>query len=364
MKSTFWIAIIILGLSTAMVAQTIVTGSIVPGKSYPLELHTYDLQKNTFNKTRDIQLSNEGVFTFEIPADPNLYRLWMPGKGGLDFINDHDTQIEISINMKSSSPFSFQGSPASQQLLEYQNLVGKLQAELLNPLEPLMEKALKDDDKEAIEALEQQHQENLKVFVGQLGAKIDSMGTSLAVYAISIGLDFNKYLEPIESWYRKFEKQKPNSPFTKRFGQLVADAKAVQVGAMAPSLVLQTINESNVSIADLTGSGKVVLVDFWASWCLPCRKENREFKDIIAQYDSGEFIIWSVSIDASQKAWEKAMRKDDMPWLQSRTTDKSVISTFQAVTLPTNFLIDTDGIIRAKNLKARDLQEWLARLLH
>ena len=84
---------------------------------------------------------------------------------------------------------------------------------------------------------------------------------------------------------------------------------------------------------------------------------------MITQYDPSKFIIWSVSTDKDKEAWKKAMKKDDMPWFQSRTTDPKIIELYQAITLPTNFLIDQNGIIKAKNIKAVDLKKELNKIL-
>lgn len=343
-------------------AQTRVNGQILPGKKYPLELHAYDVAKNAYIKDRDLQLTKEGKFSFKLPQSPNMYKILLDGKG-LTFINDGDSHIDIRINLKSDNPFQFQGSLASQQLLEYNKLVGRLQVELLYPLEGPMKKAMKQNDQELMASVESQYKTNLKLFVDSLAQKINSMGSSLAVYAIVIDLDFTKYLEPIEHvFYKKFAEERPELPFTKKLKELIEEAKQLKPGSIVYDLQLETLTDDIQSISKFNGENKIVLLDFWASWCLPCRKENREFVKILKKIDPNEFIIWSVSTDENVEAWKKAIEKDGIYWPQSRTTDEVIINKYQAVTLPKNYLIDTKGIIRAIDVKSDNLIEELNKI--
>ena len=242
-------------------SQTKVRGKILPKASYSLDLHVYDLEKDSYIKQRTLTVSDNGKFNFETPNSPNLYKLFMNGKS-VTFINDNDKHIDINIDFTSQSPITFNGSLASQQLLEYNNLVRSLQIKLLYPLEPLMKEALKENDKNKISEIEQKHKENLKIFINSLMQKINSMGSSLAVYAIIIDLDFNKYLEGIESLYQKFVEDKPKSRFTVKLGELINNAKLLRIEKTAPSFTLETVNSGKISLSELNSSGKTVLLDF------------------------------------------------------------------------------------------------------
>jgi peroxiredoxin len=108
--------------------------------------------------------------------------------------------------------------------------------------------------------------------------------------------------------------------------------------------------------------GKYVLLDFWASWCIPCRAENPNIKKAYAQYSSKGFDVLGVSLDNNREAWIKALIKDDLPWknVSDLKGFKNVVSQQYAVTeLPTNYLLDPSGRIIAKNLKSEELLEKL-----
>ncbi len=356
MKSNYLLFAALLALVQIQAeAQTLVSGQILPGKEYPLELHAYDIAQNAYIKDRDLKLTAEGEFSFQLSQSPNMYQLLLGGKG-LTFINDGDSKIDIRINLESDNPFQINGSIASQYLLEYNTLVGRLQGELLYPLEAPMKRALEQNDGELMASVEAQYRTNLKVFVDSLTQKIMSMGSSLAVYAIVIDLDFTKYLEPIEQlFYQKLAAERPELPFTRRLRELIDEARLLKPGNSIQDLQLETLAGDLQSISNFNTEKKIVLLDFWASWCLPCRKENREFVKVLKTMDNNDFVIWSVSTDAKEEAWKRAIERDGIYWPQSRTTDELVINQYQAVTLPKNYLIDTNGIIRAIDIKSADL---------
>ena len=343
------------------ISQTIVKGQIVPGKSYSLELWVYDINQDKYQLDRKLDLTANGKFHFEIPESPNLYKLWLNGKG-LVFINDGDTNIDIQIDLNNeASPFKITGSTASNHLIQYFHKVEELQKKYLFPLEPKLKAALKSNDQSLIEAVEKEHQENLVIFAQTLYQEISNMGSSLAVFAIIRTLDFNKYLKYIEVMEKQFSKGRPHSSFNTKIQEWIKDAKRLAIGANAPEIILSITKDNQLQkLSSL--KGKLTLVDFWASWCLPCRKENRELKPLYEQYHAKGFEIWSISTDEKRAAWERALQKDGLTWLNSLVTDKKIEETYQVLSLPTNFLIDAQGRIIAKNIKAKDLEEYLKKL--
>jgi len=338
-------------------AQTSVSGQIFPGKNYPLELLSYDIKTNKYRFDRKLELSNEGVFQFKISNNPNLYKLSLNGEE-IIFINDGDKNITINIDLNNRNyPFKILGSTATNQYLNYFTTVNKLQEKYLNPLEPRMAAALKAKDEKMLEQIEELHQKNLKLFVDELDSKISKMGSSLSVFAIIRTLDFNKYLTFIEKWQTSFLKERPKSPFTVKIKELIDRSKRTQIGNIAPEIDLETLAGKKLKLSAFRG--KIVLVDFWASWCLPCRKENHIFNGVYAKYYKEGFEIWSISTDEDQKKWKKAIEKDAITWTQSRSTDKTVESMYNVVALPSNFLIDEKGTIIAKNLSAKSVESIL-----
>lgn len=131
------------------------------------------------------------------------------------------------------------------------------------------------------------------------------------------------------------------------------------VGDKAPELSLKNLKGETVKLSDL--EGKIVLIDFWASWCGPCRRENPNVIRAYKKYQKAKFHtadgfeILSVSLDKNQEAWEAAIKKDGLFW-EHHVSDlkgwsSEAAGLYNVSSIPTSFLVDEDGIILAKNLR-------------
>ncbi len=129
--------------------------------------------------------------------------------------------------------------------------------------------------------------------------------------------------------------------------------RRVAIGAVAPAFVAMTPKGKKISPADL--KGKVVVLDFWASWCGPCRAEIPNMKEIYEEYKGKGVEFLSVSIDADQKAWETALKKEAMPWLQGHVKDagKEVMDLYQFNGIPFIIVLDKDGKIYRKHVRGK-----------
>ena len=334
----------------------------IPAKVYALELWVYNLNDDVYEFGEKLDLDSNGRVNFQISEEPNLYQIKL-GNNGIEFVNDRDSLIEIVIDMKTDvfPPITVKGSEATDLYTGYLLKVAELQKKYLYPLESKMKAALKSKDQNRLEAVELEHQENLKIFTSILAVDIKMMGSSLALFAVIRTLDFNKYLDFIETREKIFVADRPDSPFSVKLKLLVQEAKRIQIGELAPEFeLMRNYNNRMQQLSSFRGG--VVLIDFWASWCLPCIKENLEFKEIYAKHNADGFNIWGVSIDKKEKAWKKSLNKYNLPWVQSRSVDDQVINMYNVQALPTNFLLDENGRIIARNITAKELSNILGKI--
>lgn len=136
-------------------------------------------------------------------------------------------------------------------------------------------------------------------------------------------------------------------------------AKATAVGMKAPEFSLKTRDGKTVSLSDY--KGKYLLIDFWASWCGPCRQMIPEVKKIYKAFHSKGLEVLNVSLDAKEKDWLKALDKEQMPWSQVRDT-KDVDKMFNVTGIPDMFLIDKEGKILAKGIHGKAIWDELAKI--
>ena len=150
------------------------------------------------------------------------------------------------------------------------------------------------------------------------------------------------------------------------YGEMLQGLKNVALGAVAPAFTQPTPEGKKVALADYRG--KYVLVDFWASWCKPCRAENPAMLKAYQAFRSRNFDILSVSFDNEngREKWLKAIADDHLPWTQVSDLhgfDSEAAKLYGVRSIPQNFLLDPQGRILAVNLKGAELEAALARLI-
>jgi peroxiredoxin len=136
------------------------------------------------------------------------------------------------------------------------------------------------------------------------------------------------------------------------------------VGQIAPEIDLPTPEGKNVKLSSFRG--KYVLVDFWASWCGPCRKENPNVVKLYEKYKGEKFEILGVSLDKKKEDWIKAIQKDQLTWVHVSDLKfwySQAAEDYEVESIPATFLIDPNGVIIAKNLRGSSLEKQIGKLL-
>jgi peroxiredoxin len=162
------------------------------------------------------------------------------------------------------------------------------------------------------------------------------------------------------------EKRSSTSPGTEiaTVSQSTTSEIGLNIGQQAPDISLPDPEGNIKTLSSLRG--KHVLLDFWASWCGPCRFENPNVVRLYQKYQDKNFTVLSVSLDSDMKSWLRAIEADGMEWnhvSDLKKWESSVIPVYHLDAIPMTYLLDDKGIIIAKNLRGPDLEKKLAEIL-
>lgn len=144
--------------------------------------------------------------------------------------------------------------------------------------------------------------------------------------------------------------------------QLINSRMAVSIGALAPDFLQPDTSGNTVSLTSICG--KYVLLDFWASWCAPCRAENPNVLKVYRKYRDRNFTVLAVSLDENRASWVKALKEDNLPWIQlsDLKASNAAAKIYGVTSIPTNFLIGPDGKIIALNLRGEALENAVFKI--
>jgi len=191
------------------------------------------------------------------------------------------------------------------------------------------------------------------------------LNSFMGLYTYNIHILDSKF-EPakVEPLYHRFSPELKSSDLGKRTLEKIEIAKRRQTGIKATDFTQNDLNDKAFTLSSLRG--KYVLVDFWASWCVPCRAENPNLVKAYQALKSKNFEVVGVSLDQGKEAWAAAVEKDGLPWIHvcdMKGWKNEVAVMYGISSVPQNLLINPEGLIIAKNLRGEDLTEKLSALI-
>lgn len=202
-----------------------------------------------------------------------------------------------------------------------------------------------------------------KVF--EEGYNIDSLITKYpdspaAAYLLYRYFTYQLPLEQLKATRAKISPALATSPYVTDLDGIITRLENVQIGKTAPEFTLPDTAGVEVSLSDFRG--KYVLLDFWASWCPPCRRENPNVVKAYQEYKDKNFTIIGISLDNNKAKWLKAIQDDHLTWTHVsdlKYWDSEIPALYGVRGIPANVLLDPDGVIIAKNITGEELHAQL-----
>ena len=211
-------------------------------------------------------------------------------------------------------------------------------------------------------------QENAgKVF--EEGYDIDSLVTKYpaspaAAFFLYRYFTYQLPLDELKATRAKISPELADCPYVKDLDGIIKQLENVQIGKVAPGFALPDTAGVSVSLSDFRG--KYVLLDFWASWCPPCRRENPNVVKAFNEYKDKNFTIVGISLDKDKSKWLKAIADDNLTWTHLsdlKYWDSEIPALYGVRGIPSNVLLDPDGVIIAKNITGEDLHKKLKEVI-
>jgi peroxiredoxin len=190
-----------------------------------------------------------------------------------------------------------------------------------------------------------------------------NIGTAfIAVNYLNEKMD--KTYTEVDNLYQSLDEKVKKSYYGKKLVEMANQMKGTSIGQPAPAFTLNDVNGKPVDLASF--KGKITLIDFWASWCGPCRAENPNVVKAFNAYKGKGFTVLGVSLDDNKNKWLDAIKKDGLAWTQVSDLKgwyNVVAVQFGIQSIPANYLIDPNGVIIGKDLRGADLEAALAAKL-
>lgn len=271
--------------------------------------------------------------------------------------------IHITGNVDSLDNVKITGSPIQNEYEAYKASMKDI-TDQEKRLYKQSQEASQKKDSAAVTSIEKQIESLDKQINQRTETYIISHPKSLISLNQLQGMTYSTPYAELTKLFTGLDTSLQNSVMGKKLSGQLAIMEKTSAGKPALAFTQNDVNGKPVSLSDF--KGKYVLLDFWASWCGPCRAENPNVLKAYNQFKDKGFTVLSVSMDDDAAKWKEAVAKDHLPWTQIsdlKGWKNAVGQQYKIRAIPSNFLLDTNGIILARNLRGEDLEKKLAEVL-
>lgn len=292
-------------------------------------------------------------------SESNLYHLTYTGTSQRLYIFLDPSRVTVTGNKDSLPVAKVTGSATNNDFISFNKAFNPLFTEL----GPIVE-SLNAGKPDPTGAMRKRYDELIAQINSQADKFVaDHKSSPVAPFAIYVMMRVGD-ISQTENRFNKLSPDMRNSYFAAPVAQQIADSKVGAVGSEAIEFIQNDSEGKPVSLSSFRG--KYVLVDFWASWCGPCRHENPNVVEAYKKFSNKNFTVLGVSLDRAREPWIQAIKDDNLSWTQVsdlKFWNNEAAQKYKVQGIPFNFLVDPKGVIIAKNLRGPELHQKLEEVL-
>lgn len=311
-------------------------------------------------------IADGNKFKFERPATQERLLTIEVGKNRYPVILEPGKNVEFNVDLQQPENYEIKGSDLSQKLKDFAPQKARIDF-VRDSLQQSFSSATAEMDANGIQNLRSEMLMKFEPFFkNYINQAVDfaNKNEDLAGFYVMSTLDPEMAEAELISYADHIKDKFSNNRYVGEFKEEVDKLRKLAVGQKAPEITAYTPDNKTVKLSDF--KGKYVLVDFWASWCMPCREEN---PNIVKQYNTFKdknFTVLGVSLDNNPGSWMRAIQDDKLTWTNIsdlQAWSSPLIIDYSIKGIPTSYILDAEGNIIAKNLRGKQLEDFLTKTL-